>query len=143
MASEPVVRVGAAVLQAIADHARAECPRECCGLLIGCDGRIAEAVATANVAATPTRHYEISPADYLAQINRCRMLSAREGRAYSVVGAYHSHPRSAPEPSPTDLDQSFQDFLYVIAGPAEAHDIEIKAYRLSHQGLEPVPLVVD
>src|SRR5688500_8341311 len=80
-----------AAFDAIVGHARMEHPRECCGLLIGTPQRIVEAVAAENVAVDPMRRYEIAPADYVAQIRRCR---GRDGVA--VVGAYHSHPRSAP-----------------------------------------------
>ena len=137
------VRISAGVIDSIAAHARAAAPAECCGLLIGVDGDVREAVAAANGAADPTRRYEISPADYVAQIKRCRMRTACEGRTYSVVGAYHSHPNSVPEPSPTDTAEAFKEFLYVIAGPADAATIETKAYQLTDEGVRPVLLVLD
>jgi phosphoribosylformylglycinamidine synthase len=57
------MRVLKDVLDAIAAHARQASPQECCGLLIGDDGRITEAVATQNAAADPLRRYEISPVE--------------------------------------------------------------------------------
>ena len=48
-----------------------------------------------------------------------------------MVGAYHSHPRSAPVPSPTDLAEAFEHFWFVIAGPISAGEpIAIRAYHL-------------
>jgi proteasome lid subunit RPN8/RPN11 len=135
------VRIAPDVLDAIVAHARAAAPRECCGLLIGVDDEVVEAVATANVAGDPTRRYEIPPLEYIAQIRRCRALSASDGRGYAVVGAYHSHPKSAPEPSPTDVAQSFSEFLYVIAGPADGEVVTTQGYRLSGGKLLPVTLV--
>src|SRR5689334_15943775 len=79
------VRISAAVLDAIAAHARAAAPQECCGLLIGVGDEIVEAVATTNVAADPVRHYEIAPIEYVTQIRRCRTLAASEGRGYAVI----------------------------------------------------------
>ena len=127
------------VLDAIEAHARAEAPRECCGLLVGDAGEIYEAVATGNVAAEPLRRYEISPADHFALIRRCRADQA--GR--TIVGGYHSHPHSPPEPSATDLEQAFLEFVYLIAGPAHGSGpLEIRAYRLHGGRLEALTLSV-
>lgn len=134
------MRVRQAVFEAIAAHSRREHPHECCGLLIGTVDELVEAVAVRNVAAEPHRHYQISPVDYFAQVKRCRELTQR-GAPASVVGVYHSHPHSRPEPSPTDLEQACEDFLYLIAGPVTSADIDVRAYRLRAETFEPVALV--
>ena len=134
------MRVPRRVLDAIAAHARAEAPQECCGLLIGCDDDITEAVATRNVADEPLRRYEISPEDHFALIRQCR-TGVRTGAA--IVGGYHSHPRSEPAPSPTDTDQAFPGFIYLIAGPADGSArLEIRAYMLLDGRLDSITLSV-
>jgi proteasome lid subunit RPN8/RPN11 len=135
------MRVGQTVLDAVAAHARREQPRECCGLLIGTATELIEAVPARNVADDPTRRYEISPVDHFAQIKRCR-ASAHDGApSLRVVGAYHSHPRSVPEPSPTDLAQAFEAFIYIIAGPVtDEAPCDIRAYVLRDGKLEPFTL---
>jgi len=125
------MRIRRVVLDAIRDHARRDSPYECCGLLIGTADEVLEAVATANVAADPLRRYEVSPVEHLAQIRRCRDASARGTTVLAVVGVYHSHPRSSSEPSPTDWEQAFEDFLYLIAGPVGGQPIQIRGYRLT------------
>ena len=136
------MRVPRDVLDAITAHARRDHPRECCGLLIGTATDVLEAVATGNIAADPLRRYEVAPAEHFAQVRRCRESTVR-GLSAGIVGVYHSHPHSAPEPSPTDLDQAFGEFLYVIAGPvAGAAPLEIRGYRLRDTRLEEVALVV-
>ena len=132
------MRIRRDVLESIVAHARRERPRECCGLLIGTDEEVLEAVAATNVAADPLRHYEVSPADHFAQIRRCRE-SATE-RPVSVVGGYHSHPRTAPEPSATDLELAFEGFLYLIAGPASEDTVDVRAYQLKAGRLERIDL---
>lgn len=135
------MRVRRAVLDAITEHARREQPRECCGLLLGTEGEVTEAVATSNVADDPLRRYEIAPLEHLTQLRRCRVAPSHEPLA--VVGAYHSHPRTAPVPSPTDLDQAFEDFLFVIAGPVEGKEpFEIRGYRLRDGRFEGVTLTL-
>lgn len=130
-----------AALGAIQEHARRDSPHECCGLLIGTAGEVLEAVATTNAAADPLWRYEVSPPEHLAQIRRCRDAAAHGTPGLAVVGVYHSHPRSSPEPSPTDWEQAFEEFLFVIAGPVEAETpMEIRGYRLTGGRFEPVEL---
>ena len=135
---ESRLRVAPGVLQAISAHAHAEAPRECCGLLIGSNGRIDEVLPAGNCAGDPLRRYEIDPRTYIAAIIRCR------GTSSEVLGAYHSHPRSPAEPSPTDLAEAFGDFLYVIAGPVTAGSTAtIRAFRFMDGNFRPVELVPD
>ena len=115
-----------------------EHPRECCGLLIGTLERILESVPLENVAADGMRRYQIAPADYLAQIRRCR-----ERGDVSVVGAYHSHPRSAAQPSPTDIEEAFEHFWFLIAGPVGGDEaMQIRAYQLVDGTMREEPMAV-
>jgi proteasome lid subunit RPN8/RPN11 len=131
------------VLDAIRAHARREQPRESCGILIGAGDEIIEAVVAANVAEDPHRRYEVSPADHFAQMKRCRVAS-REGREpLRIVGVYHSHPHSAPVPSPTDLEQAFEEYVYLIAGPADGSaPIEVRGYRLTAGRFDEIALML-
>jgi proteasome lid subunit RPN8/RPN11 len=105
------VLLPAAGREAMVEHARREAPRECCGLLIGTASRIVEVVAARNEAERATE-YRIAPEDHFAAVRRARTLGL------AVVGAYHSHPASPPEPSPRDLADAWPDFLYVIVSLA-------------------------
>ena len=114
-----------------------EHPRECCGLLIGTEACILDAVPVENVASDGIRQYQIAPADYLAQVKRCR-----EAGGVAVVGAYHSHPRSEPDPSPTDLAEAFEHFWFLIAGPASGRaPLQVRAYQLVDGNLHEARLV--
>jgi desampylase len=124
-----------AALDTIAAHASSEHPRECCGLLVGTDQAILKAVPVENVASDPFRRYEIPPEAYLAEIRRCREQGG------TVVGAYHSHPLGAPEPSPTDLDMAFRDFIFMIVGEPAAGG-EVRAYVLLDDQLVEMTLSV-
>jgi proteasome lid subunit RPN8/RPN11 len=111
--------------EAIIAHARAEAPLECCGLLLGGPGLVDEAVPARNVRRSATA-YLVDPADHFALIRRAR----REGR--TIVGAYHSHPRSPAVPSEVDLREA-QDagFVYVIVSLAAAGAPDVRGYRLA------------
>lgn len=132
-----IMRIKRAALDAIREHARRDSPYECCGLLIGTAHEVIDAVATINVAADPLRRFEVSPVEHFAQIRRCR----ESVPVLAVVGVYHSHPHSAPHPSPTDLEQAFEEFLYVIAGPVdEEAALEVRGYQLRAGRFEPAEL---
>ena len=130
-------------VDAIAAHARRDSPRECCGLLIGTEFEIVEAVATVNIATEPLRSYLVSPVDHFAQIKRGREVVSKGVIVANVIGVYHSHPRSAPVPSPTDLEEAFEEVLYIIAGQVDdSEQFEFRGYRLQKGQFEDVQLAV-
>lgn len=126
--------VPAAVIADMLAHAREEAPRECCGLLIGKDESVERSVRARNIDTRATR-YLIDPDDHFAAIRAAR-ADARE-----VIGAYHSHPATAPVPSPTDIAEanSGSDFLYVIVSPAGE---DVRAYRYGLGTFAPCPLTL-
>ena len=124
----------APVETAIVSHARATAPAECCGLLLGTGDTITDARPARNVADDTFRQYLIDPADHLAAIRDAR------SRSVEVVGAYHSHPRSAPVPSPTDAAAAFGEFVFVIVG-LDTDPPEIRAWIWAEGNFVPVPLV--
>ncbi len=136
------MRVWRKALDVIRGHARSEHPRECCGILLGVDDEVFEAVPARNVAEDPLRRYEVSPEDHIAQIKRCRTSSHTGTPAMRIVGVYHSHPHSAAEPSPTDLEQAFGEYVYLIAGPVESRsDPPVRGYQLRDGQFEEVQLI--
>lgn len=128
------MRLPAAIEAAIVEHARRDVPNECCGLLIGDADGIVACVPAANIADAPATRYRIEPRDHLAAIR-----AARE-RGLDVIGAYHSHPRSAARPSATDAAEAFAGFVFVLVGLASA-TAEITAWRWDRGNFIPIPLV--
>ena len=129
------VRVRRTVLADIEAHAREEWPNECCGLLVGRPQSIETSYRARNELSSPTT-YRVSPEDHFAAIRLAR------GLRLEVVGAYHSHPSSAPMPSATDRIEAVSgSFLYVIAGRAADGQAAFQAWRLSDGNFTPVPLV--
>jgi proteasome lid subunit RPN8/RPN11 len=130
-----MVRLAGSVRGQLLSHARREAPRECCGLLLGTGDGICAAVPARNVLADATA-YRIDPRDHFAAIRR-----ARAG-GLTVLGAYHSHPASAPVPSVRDRAEAWTDFLYVIVSLSAAAAAEpIRAWRLHDGNFVEVALV--
>ena len=93
---------------ATARHAQEEYPNECCGLLAGKDGIVAEVYRATNVDHSPYT-YLMDPAEQL------KFFKEMEARGWELVGIYHSHTHSQADPSRTDVEKAFYpEAVYVI-----------------------------
>lgn len=129
------MRVRESVADAILAHARAASPDECCGLLIGNDECVDEAVPARNIAERPAVRFLIDPHDHLAALRDARR------RGLDVVGFYHSHPRSGAQPSPTDVaEASYPNLLTAIAGLG-VQPPELRLFRIGDGNILPVGFV--
>ena len=116
-------------------HARNEAPLECCGLLIGTKEQVVRSARAHNLYQSSTR-YRVDPVDHFEAIRTAR----NEG--LEVVGAYHSHPASLPQPSETDLSQAnYPHFVYVIVSLVSKETEAIKGYRLRSGQVTQVELL--
>jgi proteasome lid subunit RPN8/RPN11 len=125
------IGISRTVLDAIRSHAAAEAPREACGLLFGTAERIDAAMAAANVAHDPERHFEIEPATLFAAIR------AERASGPKLVGYYHSHPSGIAEPSKTDRAMAAEDgkLWLIVAQNA------VTAWRAAKGGFERVAML--
>jgi proteasome lid subunit RPN8/RPN11 len=124
MPAELGLRVGRVALDAIVAHAREAAPDECCGLLLGRDAEVAEAMRTRNAADEKRSRFVIDPQDHIEGRREARR------RGLQVVGFYHSHPGSPASPSETDrAEASYPDHLYLIVSLAAAAP-DIAIFRL-------------
>jgi proteasome lid subunit RPN8/RPN11 len=117
------MRIARSMLDQIVAQARDEAPNECCGIVGARDGDAVTLYPVRNAAASPLR-YEMDPRDQL------RVFEALDEAELDVGAIYHSHTRSAPEPSQTDINLAFYpDALYVIVGVAGEED-DVRAWRI-------------
>ena len=79
------------IKEQILQHAQAEQPKECCGVVCVVKGR-RRYFPCRNLAATPDEHFVMDPLDY-----------AEAEDQGEVVAVIHSHPVSNPKPSEADL----------------------------------------
>ena len=121
-------------------HARSCAPEECCGLLGGEGDGAASVYPLRNVAPRPEVAYEAAPEGLFEAQRRMR------ARGETLVGVYHSHPRSAePAPSRTDVRLAFYpDAFYFIIGFGEGGECVLRAFRISEREgrWEPAPFEV-
>ncbi len=131
------------LLEEVVAHAREEAPNECCGVLaveldrseIGQPARAVRAYRAVNTAASPLR-FEIDGREVLGLIERI------EGEGLELGAIYHSHTRTPPYPSQTDINFAAHwpgvEWLIVGLAGGEAH--EVRSYLIDDGRVEEVAI---
>ena len=105
------------------EHARSEAPNECCGMVASSNGEAVKVYRAVNAAASPLR-YEIDGAE------QYRIQMHIDDAGHDLGAIYHSHTRSKPYPSQTDINLAFYpEALYVIVGLA-GEEPEVRAFQI-------------
>ena len=119
------MRIARATLDEIVAHAVREAPNECCGVIAGRDGAATAAHATENVVASPFR-FEI---DGLVLM---RLIDDFEAAGDELAAIYHSHTRSDPYPSQTDLNFAamWPGIEWLIVGVPKNGEPTVRHYRI-------------
>jgi proteasome lid subunit RPN8/RPN11 len=116
-------------------HARADAPNECCGMVASRDGEAVKVYPATNSAASPLR-YEIDGAE------QYRIQIEIDDADLDLGAIYHSHTRSAPYPSQTDINLAFYpEALYVIVGLA-GDEPEVRAFSIRDGQVSEAELLV-
>jgi proteasome lid subunit RPN8/RPN11 len=130
------MRIGRELLDEIVAHAREEAPNECCGMVAARDGQAVKVYRARNVAPSPKLAYEIDGAEQF------RIQMEIEDSGLDLGAIYHSHPRTEPYPSQTDVNLAFYpDATYVIVGLGGEEPI-VRSYRIREGRVEEAELAV-
>ena len=117
------MRIAPALYDEIIDHARSEAPNECCGMIAARDNEAVRVYRATNAAASPLR-YEIDG------VEQYRIQMEIEDSGLDLGAIYHSHTRTEPYPSQTDINLAFYpDATYVIVGLA-SEEPEVRAFTI-------------
>jgi proteasome lid subunit RPN8/RPN11 len=137
-----VVTLSRDQLDVIVSHAEARPDEEVCGIVGGKDGVVERIYRTRNVAKTPATLFELHPKDFMDA------LDDLDAAGLDTLGFYHSHIKSSPYPSRTDVmnwnPEAYPDAVYFICSLAEAGHPVVKAFRFDrdvHLVEEPISLV--
>jgi proteasome lid subunit RPN8/RPN11 len=130
------MRIRRSLLDELIEHARAEAPNECCGMIAAVDGSAVAVHKATNSARSPLR-YEMDGREQYA------LQTAIEDAGQDLGAIYHSHTRSAPLPSQTDINLAFYpESLYVIVGVKDEVP-EIRAWRIVDGQVSEAELLVE
>lgn len=122
------------LLDSVVAHAVRDAPNECCGVVAVRDGAAQAIHPLENVAASPLR-FEV---DGLALH---RLLSEIEDGGARIGAIYHSHTRSAPYPSQTDINfaAGWPDTEWLIVG-TKGPEPEVRSYLIDGGAVAEVAL---
>ena len=122
--------------QSIIEHTRKTQPNECCGVIIGDGIRVEQTVAIPNVADDPEHHYHMEEKALL------EVMFQTQRQNLEVIGFYHSHPRTEPIPSQTDIHlATYPDMAYIIAS-LKGGEARLSAWSIKRDRVAPIELVI-
>jgi proteasome lid subunit RPN8/RPN11 len=132
------VRLDAALLERIVAHARRDFPNECCGMVGVADGRAVSVHEATNVAASPLR-FEVDGREVMSTIDAIE----EQGRELGAI--YHSHTRSEPYPSQTDVNfaANWPGVEWLIVGLPRDGEPTVRSYRIDDGVISEIEVVVD
>ncbi len=134
------MRIGRELYEQIVAHARAEAPNECCGVVAtNGDGSARQVFPATNKFASPLR-FEIDEHDLI------RIWRAIDADDLELGAIYHSHTRTPPEPSQTDVNGAAQwpGALWVIVGlAADDGEPDVRTWAIEDGRVTQVELVVE
>ena len=115
------------MLDEVVEHAVRDAPNECCGLVVGRDGTATGVRVMENLAASPFR-FDIDGRELIA-------YAFAEDDEDQLTAIYHSHTRSAPYPSQTDVNfaAGWPGVEWLIVGvPKKGSDAEpeVRSYLI-------------
>lgn len=119
------------------EHARADAPNECCGLVGGVGDEAKSIHRAENAEASPFR-YSIAPREQLDLMNRI------DEDGQQLVGIYHSHTRTPAYPSQTDINlaSGWPDAVYLIVSLEQPEEPVVNAFRITGSTVENVDLQI-
>ena len=117
-------------------HSREEAPNECCGMVAVRDGAATEVHRAANTEASPFR-FVIGAKEQL------QILEAIESAGQELGAIYHSHTRTPPPPSQTDINfaAAWPGVLWVIVG-LSGGEAQVRTWRIAEGQVSEVELDV-
>ncbi len=129
------MRIAKDLYDEIVAHARDEAPNECCGMIASRDGEAVQVHRATNAAASPLR-YELDGRE------QYRIQMEIEDAGLELGAIYHSHTRTEPYPSQTDINLAFYpDAVYVIVGLA-GEDPDVRAFSIRDGQVQEAELAV-
>jgi proteasome lid subunit RPN8/RPN11 len=114
-----MIRISKPAWETMVSHVERTFPKEGCGLMIGSDGVVQEAVPLPNTYSGPQEDFFVIDPKDLHRVDR----ESRE-RGLDVLGVFHSHPNCDAYFSRRDLEHSCPWFSYVV--------LSIKNGRFDH-----------
>jgi len=131
------------LLDEVVSHALEDPGNEVCGVLAVADAegdgqaQAVRVLRATNIHASPLK-FEIDPKELLA------LYLGIEADGHTLGAIYHSHVRSRPYPSQTDINfaANWPGVEWIIVGLAAGEEPEVRSYLIEHGEVREVALEV-
>jgi len=129
------VKIPRQSMEIMINQALNKLPHECCGLLLGKNGKITRTI--------PMKNSEPSPDSYIMDpLQQIDVFTEMEKRGERLIGIYHSHPQGPSTPSNADLKMAFhQDAICIIISLEDKNNPELKTFILEKGSFKEVELI--
>lgn len=125
------MRISESFVNKLQQHALAEHPNECCGILAGKNSTLKRIYRVTNTYRSPYRYLMDTQEQFEA-------IRDAEKRGFDILGFYHSHTNSPPFPSATDVRMALQsgwlDVEYVLLSTLDQLNPVINSYIITEEG---------
>jgi [CysO sulfur-carrier protein]-S-L-cysteine hydrolase len=130
------MRIAKSLYDEIVSHAQQDAPDECCGIVSSSDGEAVKVYRTTNVEASPFRFVIDGNEQY-------RINQEIEDAELDLGAIYHSHTRSEPRPSQTDINfaRNWPGVLWIIVGLADGEP-DVRTWSIDGANVSEAELVV-
>jgi proteasome lid subunit RPN8/RPN11 len=127
------VQVDEALVTEMVAHAREDAPNECCGFVAARDGVAVEVRRAVNQAASPLK-FEVDGLEVM------RALEDFEDAGAELGAIYHSHTRTEPYPSQTDINfaANWPGVEWIIVGLDRQGEATVRSYLIEDGNVREV-----
>ena len=131
------MQIARPLLEQIVEHAVRDAPNECCGVVASRNGAATAVHAAENLAASPFR-FEIDG------LTLMRLIDEIDDGGEELVAIYHSHTRSQPYPSQTDVNFAalWPGVEWLIVGVPKDGEPEVRSYLIEDGAIRDAELEV-
>ena len=131
------MQVPQSLLDDMVEHAVADAPNECCGLIGGKGDRATTLYRARNAEQSPLR-YSLAPGEQLA------IMDQIDRAGEELVGIYHSHTKTEAYPSQTDINLAagWPDPVYFIVSLMDPGTPAVRGFKIRDREVEDVDLQV-
>lgn len=130
------MRIARELYDEIVAHALKDAPNECCGMVGSSDGHAVAVYRAVNAEASPLR-FRIDPEEQF------ELHTKIEDAGLNMGAIYHSHTRTEPRPSQTDINfaKLWPGVLWIIVGLSDG-EVDVKTWAIEGGQVSGADLVV-
>ncbi|MEJ7824321.1 MAG: M67 family metallopeptidase [Solirubrobacteraceae bacterium] len=131
------MQIARTLLDKVVEHAVRDAPNECCGVVLGRDDSATTVRELENLAASPLR-FDIDGRELLP------LVFADDDESEQLLAIYHSHTRSDPYPSQTDVNfaAGWPGVEWLIVGVSRNAEPDSRSYLIDGGVIKDVALEI-